>query len=261
MLAEIQGSTIFYETAGEGPAVVFVHGLGGTSNTWFAQRVALQKFFRVVTLDLPGSGRSSKHERSFSMVRWAEQIAALAEQLNLESFTIVGHSMATILVQLFAARYPDRVKGLVLCGPLTEPPPAAREAFVKRAETVLKEGMIGVADMVLGGALSLATREGGNATLAGLYREMLLGNDPACYAAQCHALIQGSAKADQANIRCPTLILVGDQDAVTPLANCRAIAAAVRDARIRVIPGTAHATMAERSELFNAALVEFLATL
>lgn len=261
MLAEILGSTIFYETAGDGPPIVFVHGLGGTSNTWFAQRVALQKFFKVVTLDLPGSGRSSKHERDYSMGRWAEQIATLAEQLGLEKFALVGHSMSTILVQHFAARYPDRVRGLVVCGPLTEPPPPAREAFVKRAETVQREGMIGVADMVLGGALSQATREGGNAALAGLYREMLLANDPPSYAAQCHALINGSAKVDQENIRCPTLILVGDQDTVTPLANCRAIAAAVRDARIRVIPGTAHATMAERPELFNAALIEFLATL
>src|SRR5262249_8288425 len=84
-------------------------------------------------------------------------------------------------------------------------------------------------------------------------------NDTACYAGHCHALLNGSAKADQPNIKVPTLVLVGDQDGVTPLASARAIAAAVPGARVRIIPATAHMTMLERPETFNAPLVEFLA--
>jgi pimeloyl-ACP methyl ester carboxylesterase len=237
-----------------------VHGLGGTSNVWHAQRAALAKCFKVVTLDLPGSGRSDKADRGYSMERWADQVAALADELKLDNFVLVGHSMSTILAQKCAAKHGRRVSALVLCGPLTELAPAGKEAFVKRAESVLSGGMLAVADTVLGGALSAATREG-NAVLAGLYREMLLANDPAAYAAQCHALINGSAKADQPGIQCPTLIVLGDQDAVTPLAMARAIAAAVKHCRIKIIPGTAHLTMAERPDQFNAALIEFLAGL
>jgi 3-oxoadipate enol-lactonase len=260
MHANLLGTSVFYEVVGEGLPLIFVHGLGGTCNVWHAQRVALAKFFKVVTLDLPGSGRSDKSERTYSMERWADQVAALADVLKLDKFVLAGHSMSTILAQKCAAKHGGRMSGLVLCGPLTEPAPAGKEAFVKRAETVLKEGMIAIADAVLAGALTAATREG-NAALAGLYREVLLANDPASYAAQCHALINGSAKADQANIRCPTLILVGDQDTVTPLTFCRAIAAAIANCRIRIVPATAHLTMAERPEAFNAALVEFLAGL
>jgi len=117
-----------------------------------------------------------------------------------------------------------------------------------------------VADAVLGGALTPATREA-NAALAGMVREMLLSNDTACYAGHCLALKEGSAKAEQANIKVPTLVLVGDQDGVTPLANARAIAAAVPGTKIRIIPATAHMTMLERPEAFNAALLEFLAAL
>jgi 3-oxoadipate enol-lactonase len=260
MHANLLGTNVFYETAGDGLPLIFVHGLGGTSNVWHAQRVALSKYFKVITLDLPGSGRSDKSERQYSMEGWADQVAALADVLKLDKFVVVGHSMSTIIAQKCAAKYGGRMSGVVLCGPLTELPPAGKEAFVKRAEMVLQEGMIGVADTILGGALTTATREG-NAVLAGLYREMLLANDPASYAAQCHALVNGSAKADQSNIKCPTLILVGDQDAVTPLSMCRAIAAAVANCRIRIIPATAHLTMGERPELFNAALTEFLAGL
>jgi len=258
MFVEVLGTRLFYEVTGDGPALVFVHGLGGTSNVWHAQRVALSKYFRVITLDLPGSGRSDKNERTYSMERWAEQINAFADGLKLDKFVLVGHSMATILAQKYAAKYGARLSALILCGPLTELPPQGKEAFVKRAETVLREGMIGVADHVLTGALTAATREG-NAALAGLYREVLLANDPACYAAQCQALINSSARGDQAKIPCPTLILVGDQDTVTPLAMCRSIAAAVPKCEIRIIPNTAHLTMAERPGLFNAALIEFLA--
>lgn len=65
MLTDILGSTISYEVAGDGPPIVFVHGLGGTGNVWHAQRTILQKTCKVVTLDLPGSGRSSKNETSY----------------------------------------------------------------------------------------------------------------------------------------------------------------------------------------------------
>jgi 3-oxoadipate enol-lactonase len=261
MLANVQGVNIYYELAGEGIPLVFVHGLGGTGNVWHGQRVVLSKFFKVLTLDLPGAGRSDRSEKHYSMSRWVEQIIGLADAAGLKEFVLVGHSMTTVLAQNFAARYANRLAGLVLCGPLTELPPTGKDAFQKRAEVVQQDGMIAVADTVLAGALTVATREG-NAMLAGLYREMLLANDPRCYAGHCQALREASATTDQAKIQCPTLLLVGDQDTVTPLANCRAIAAAIPGgATIRIIPATAHLTMAERPELFNAALMEFLAGL
>jgi 3-oxoadipate enol-lactonase len=260
MLANLQGTNVYYEVVGEGLPVVFVHGLGGTSNVWHAQRAALSKYFKVVTFDLPGSGRSDKSERQYSMEHWADQIAGLADAIELDNFVLVGHSMTTVLAQKFAARHGSRLTALVLCGPLTELPPAGKEAFTRRANTVLEDGMVAVADTVLTGALTPATREG-NAALAGLVREMLMANDPACYAGHCQALLHGSAKADQPNIKCPTLILVGDQDGVTPLANARAIAAAVPTACVRIVPATAHLTMLERPEPFNAALIDFLANL
>jgi len=260
MIASILGTNIFYEVSGDGPPILFVHGLGGTSNVWQPQRAVLSRLFKVITLDLPGSGRSDRSERTYTMERWAEQIVALADHLALDKLILVGHSMTTLLAQKVAARYAARLTALVLCGPITELPPAGKDAFVKRAEAVQQSGMIAIADAVLAGALSPATREA-NPALAGLYREMLLANDPPAYAAQCLALVDGSARADQAQIKCPTLILVGDQDAVTPLTNARAIAAAVPSARIRIVPATAHATMLERPEAFNAMIIEFLAGL
>ncbi len=258
MHAQILGSSIYYESAGEGRPVIFVHGLGGTGNTWHAQRSVLSKTHRIITLDLPGAGRSSKGETSYSMERWADQLVALADHLQLGRFTLVGHSMTTILSQKAAGKYPDRLAGLVLCGPLTELPAAGKEAFAKRKATALSEGMVPIADQVIAGAITAAARE---TPLAGLYREIIAANDPMSYAGHCQALIDGSAKAEQSKIQCPTLILVGDQDMVTPLANAQGIAAAVPTAKVRIVPATAHLTMAERPELVNAMLLDFLAGL
>lgn len=261
MHATIHGVGIHYETQGDGePPLVFVHGLGGTSNVWHAQRVTLSKYCRVVTPDLSGSGRSDKGRRDYSIDAWADELAGLIDHLHLPPAVIIGHSMGTVIVQRFAAKYPQKTRAIVLCGGLVELGPPGKEAFAKRAETVEKEGMIGVADSILLGALSAGTRER-NLALTGLVREMLLANDPACYAGHCRALIAGSAKPDQPKIDCPTLLVVGDQDPVTPLALQKQIAAAIKNSRIRVVPNTAHNTMLETPEAFHAILLEFVAGL
>jgi 3-oxoadipate enol-lactonase len=260
MLANIHGTTVFYESMGEGPPLVFVHGLGGTGNVWHAQRLTLSKHYRVVTYDLSGSGRSDRTRREYSIDGWADELAGLLDHWKLPAAAVVGHSMGTVIVQHFTAKYPARVMALVLAGALVELGPAGKEAFARRAEMVEREGMIGVTDTVLGGALSAGTRER-NPALAGMVREMLLANDPACYAGHCRALMNGSARADQAKITCPTLLLVGDQDPVTPLGLQRQIAAAIKGSRIRIVPNTAHLTMLESPEAFNTILLELLATL
>lgn len=260
MQATIHGTKIHYESQGEGPPIVFVHGLGGTSNVWHPQRATLSRYFRVITYDLSGSGRSDKSPHSFSIDGWADELAGLIEHLQLDQAVVVGHSMGTVIVQKFAAKYARLTRAIALAGALVELGPPGKEAFTKRAEAVEREGMAAAADQVLGGALSPGTRER-NLALTGMVREMLLSNEPNCYAGHCRALINGSAKADQEKISCPTLLLVGDQDPVTPLALQRQIAAAIKNSRIRIIPNTAHLTMLETPEAFNAALLEFLATI
>lgn len=258
MQANINGVNIHYEAQGEGPPLVFVHGLGGTSNIWHAQRATLSKYYRVIAQDLSGSGRSDRSKRPYSIDGWTDEIAGLLEHLGIPAAVVVGHSMGTVIVQHFAAKYSAKTTALVLAGGLVELGPPGKEAFSKRAESVEKEGMIAIADAVLGGALSAGTRER-NLALTGMVREMLLSNDASCYAGHCRALVAASAKADQPKIACPTLLLVGDQDPVTPLSLQKQIAAAIKGSKIRVVPNTAHLTMLESPEAFNTALLEFLA--
>jgi pimeloyl-ACP methyl ester carboxylesterase len=260
MQASVHGVSLSYESQGDGPAVVFVHGLGATANVWHAQRMTLSRYFRVVTFDLSGSGRSGKSRGPYSFDVWADELAGLIDHLHLPDAVVVGHSMGTFIAQRFAARRPEKARALVLAGALTELAALVKEAYAQRAALVEREGMAGVADVMLGTALSAGTRER-NLALTGLVREMYLANDPASYAGHCRALAAGSAREDQPKITCRTLLVVGDQDAVAPLGLQQQIAAAIAGAVIRVVPNTAHMTMLETPEAFNAILLEFLATL
>lgn len=116
--------------------------------------------------------------------------------------------------------------------------------MTERAQTIEAHGLIAAVEPWLDGVLSAATREG-NPALAGLLRAMFLGNDDHTYAQHCLALRDGDVRADHPLIACPTMLLIGDQDPVTPLSWQQQIAAAIAGSRIRIIPNTAHMTMLE----------------
>lgn len=259
MRAQIHDSTVHYEIDGEGPALVFIHGLGGTSNVWNAQRSVLSKSYRVLTYDLTGSGRSDHIGLEFSIEQWADELSTLLDEANIERASVVGHSMASLIAQRFALKYPERTTALILAGSLAELAPPGKKAIAERAEAVEAKGMGAIADALLVGSLSARTREG-NPVVAGLLREAFFSNNPHCYAGHCRALVAGSVKGEQSSIQCPTLVLVGDQDPVTPLAVARQVASEVPHSELRIIPGTAHMTMLECPDAFNTALLEFLAS-
>jgi 3-oxoadipate enol-lactonase len=260
MLANVNGLDINHEVQGEGPPIVFVHGLGATSNVWHAQRMTLGKYYRVITYDRSGSGRSQRGRDSYSVDAWAAELAGLLDHLAVPSAAVVGHSLGSMVAQRFAGKYPDRTKALILAGGEDELGPEEKKILTERAQVIGAHGLGAVVDGWLTAVLCAATREA-NAALAGLVREMFLSNDAATYALHCLALRDGSVRSDQRHIVCPTLLTVGDQDPVTPLGWQRRIAAGIADSRIRIIPNTAHMTMLEAPAVFNTVVMDFLAPL
>jgi len=123
---------IAVEDEGDGPAVVCVHGLGGSSNSWTPLMPALARH-RVVRVDLPGSGRSQRAEGVLSIERYVEALLTLCGRLGVTRAHWLGHSMGTIVVQHIAAAHPKLVASVALFGPLIAPPDAARTAMKARA--------------------------------------------------------------------------------------------------------------------------------
>ena len=235
----INGKTIEVEQQGEGEAVFMIHGLGGTSNVWHAQRGVLARSFNVVCPDLDGSGRSPL-SGALSIAGFVADIVALQDALGIASAHLVGHSMGTIICQHLAAEHPNRVKSLALLGPLAEPPEPARKALSERAITARDKGMATVADNMLPVSTSAETRAARPA-VAALVRELLMRQPAEGYARTCEALAAARA-ADPRKIKCPTLLITGDEDLVGPPRAVQQLARLIAGARTVILPGTGHWT-------------------
>ncbi len=252
---EINGKTIAVESLGEAAdAVVMVHGLGGTANAFQPQAAALARFFRVVRLDLEGSGRSPLTGAT-SIASFAADTLAVMDQLDIAAAHLVGHSMGTIVCQHLAAAQPDRVRSLALLGPLAEPPEPARGAIRDRAALARAEGMVPIAETLLQVAISAETKAHRPAVVA-LVREILMRQDAEGYAATCEALADATA-ADAARIGCPTLLITGDEDGVSPPPAVQRLGQAIAGAKVVTLGGCGHWTPIEKPAAVNEALFNF----
>lgn len=246
-----------YETLGSGPTVVLIHGLGTTSDVWYSLRAALAPEFHVITYDRSGCGLSARRAGGYSIDAWVDELVELLERLGVDETAVIGHSLGSMVAQRFAARYPSRTRALVLVGGEAVLTSDARNVLAERAASIREFGLTAVVDAWLTGSLSEDTRAA-NPALVGLLRAMFLANDDESYALQAETLRDADVAASDAHILCPTLLIVGGEDHVTPVGWQQQIAEAIPESRIQIVPNTAHMTMLEAPEAFNAEVLEFL---
>ena len=251
---------IAVEDEGEGPVVVCVHGLGGSSNTWTPLMPALTRY-RVVRVDLPGSGRSQRVEGALSIDGYVDAVLRVCERLELTRAHWLGHSMGTIVVQHLAAAHPKLVASVALFGPLIAPPDPARAAMNVRAAKA-REGAAGMHEItqgLLNAAISADTRERHPVAVA-FVRESLMRQEGDAYARSCEALAGAQAAAIE-TIQAPVLLVTGDEDGVAPPQAVRAMADrlhAAKRTKVVVLPRCGHWTPIERPEECQRELREFL---
>jgi 3-oxoadipate enol-lactonase len=254
------------EKTGSGPALVLVHGLGGTGNFWFPQLTALSATFTVYRPDTRGSGRSPLNGRNgggndngngkLTIDQIVADLIGLLDHEKIERAAFVGHSFGSLVVQHLAAKHPDRVTHVALVGPVRAPADANRQGPRDRAAKVRAEGMIAVADVIVAAALSPATRANKPVAVS-FVRELLLRQDPAGYAATCEALAD-AVEVDYAAIVAPTLLLTGKDDGVGSPATAQALKDLIADARLTVLDDCGHWTAIEQPERVGEALTQFL---
>ena len=234
------------EVDGDGDAVLMLHGLGGTSNTFTAIESAFARMKRV-RFDLPGSGRSDRVEGALSIARYVEAALRVLAATSVARAHVVAHSMGTIVAAHLAAMHPKVVRSLALFGPLLAPPDPARTSLRARAEKARSEGMQGIADVLVQASTSASTKAQRRAAVA-YVRESLMRQPPDGYARSCLALADAQS-ADAARIACPVLLVTGDEDAVAPPASVRQmgekIAAGGSPVAVEVLRGCGHWTPIE----------------
>jgi len=247
------------EVDGEGDAVLMIHGLGGSSNTWTPVMGAFLRM-KAVRMDLPGSARSHRVEGMLSIERFVQAALRVLGALGAKRAHVVGHSLGTIVAQHLAAAQPALVRSLALFGPLPAPPDAARGNIRARGQKARAEGIVGmqaIADALLQGSSSAQTRAKRPAALA-LVRESLMRQDPEGYARTCDALADAQA-ADLTKIACPALLVTGDEDVVAPPQAVRLMGEKITRSRVEVLRGCGHWTPVEMPEECAALLAQFYA--
>ena len=249
---QVRGMTI--DSEGEGPPIVMLHGLGGTSNSFQAMVPALAGF-RLVRPDLPGAGRSPTPAQ-ITVGLLVETLAEATDHLGVGRAHVVGHSFGTLIAQHIAARHPDRVASLTLFGPILEPQDAARERLRARAAAARGQGMAAVADQLIGSAIASATANV-NPVVVAFVRESHMRQDAEGFARSCEALGKAE-KADHRLIDCPVLIVTGDEDAVGPPSIAQELADRIGGAKTVILNRCGHWTPVEKSKECGRLLSEFV---
>jgi 3-oxoadipate enol-lactonase len=241
-----------------GPVVVLLHGLGSSCRDWEFQEVALEERYRVVAVDLPGHGESTKARGPVTIESMADDVAAVLAEIDGEPAHVVGLSLGACVALRLGLQAPARVRSLTLVNPFARVQPTGPGDV---GRLLLRLTMLGVAPMRMVGA-HVARGLFPWPEQRALYEaavESLGATSRRGYAAALRALAQFDARGQMAAIRRPTLVVAGDRDGMVPLAPKLRLAAAIPGARIVVVPASGHATPYDQPATFNRILLEFLA--
>jgi len=252
---EVNGAELALERGGEGPAVVFVHGLGG-AGSWAAQaKAAREAGFEAVEIDSRGAGGSSAAPGPYSVELWAADVIGVIEALGLENPALVGHSVGCTVAEHAAVELGARCRGLALLGGRVSWPEGAEERFEQRARLAEDGRLEELAEQVAQGALTESGRQ--NPEPIRRFRELFMRNEPRGYAESARATARGRMR-DPKRVRCAVLAFAGSEDTVTPPEGSERIAAAVPEGTATTLTGGAHWCQLELPELVDGPLLGFL---
>ena len=268
--------TIAYTDEGKGDnTIILIHGLGSYLRAWEKNIGELSKNNRVIAIDLPGYGKSSKEPHTGMMTFYAGIVNELVKELKLNKVVIGGHSMGGQIGMTTYLKYPQIVKGLVLAAP------AGFERFTKGQKQWFR-------DVMTVDGVRLTTPEGIQNNLASnFYRvpkdadfmvsermEMRSADDfiPYCYAVvqSVHGMVDNPVIDYLQDIKVPTLILFGENDNLIPnryLNPGRTVeiakygASKIHNSKLVMIPKTGHFLMFEKPEVFNKETIDFIKSL
>ena len=223
---KINGLSIYYEVAGSGQPFVFVHGGHLESSSWRSQVACFSRRYQTVTYDIRGHARSEFPEERYSMADCVEDLHQLFDHLALEQAYLAGLSMGGYIALSFTLAHPERVRALVLAGTNSGPVTDTLRMWGDEKATKLR---------------SVATDSA---------RQFLKAHE---------------ANADRpdltgrlSEIRKPTLIVIGENDTITPRHISEVMLTEIAGSRMVVIPDSGHRCNEEQPDRFNSAVSDFL---
>lgn len=271
-ITQVNGVDLYYEVNGEGSWVLQVPGAVSGHAGYAAVTPGMAEHFKVLDYDPRGYGESDRPDQKYTFEVWADDMIGLLDALDIETTHVHGGSMGSTLAVYFAARHPERVRGLIVSGC------TARSDFMAKAQYEVWKSLArayGTGSRELAYELaSKATNRGfldGENGGEGLVDAIadLAGTfvSTAVFCDACDALIDVDVTTDLADVRAPTLVIVGEADMLTPAeqgptgAGGRFIYEGLTNVPFKEylsIPGSGHANLMDSPDECMAAIVPFL---
>jgi pimeloyl-ACP methyl ester carboxylesterase len=250
-ITDRSGVPIHYDLAGSGPPLVLLHGWVGDSTTWrhAGYLDALAGRFTLVLIDGRGRGRSGKPRdpAMYSTKHLAADVLAVLDDLDMDHAGFWGQSLGGRVGLLLAIRHPGRLRALIVGAARAQPVTVDPATIQAETQAIREHGMAGVvADLETGGPMPT------------WLRSVILAADPAAVAASYAGMLDWRGVMEELErIQAPTLVLAGDRD--PGLADLRATAVRIPNARLVVLPGCGHLETFTRSDLTLPVALPFLA--
>jgi 3-oxoadipate enol-lactonase len=258
---DANGVTINYrDTGGESEPVVLIHAFPLNKEMWEPQIRALGDRFRLIAVDLKGFGESDAPEgrETYTMDSYARELKAVLDALGASQATLVGLSMGGYIAFAFRRLFPEAVNRLVLADTRAEAdPPEGVEKRSGQQDQVESEGIAGLIEAMPNALLGEKTRANKPDVVTEVRR--LMDNPAPGYVGALEAMKKRpDSTGDLTGIDEPTLILVGEEDGLTPPEFSRSMHEAIGGSELVVLPEAGHLSNLEAPDPFNGALATFL---
>lgn len=251
--AAINGIDLYYETHGSGPALVFAHGGGGSHLSWWQQVPTFSQHYTVITFDHRSFGQSRDVPNGPGPQAFVQDLTALLDHLKIEKVAVAGQSMGGWTVCGFAAAHPERTHALILC----DTTGGVDTVEVNKSHANIRERSHGELSQVLANAYAKSFPERAP-SLSFLYRQISTLN------IHVAPTLVSTLFALKHNVKpivdhqIPTLLLVGEEDVLTPPEAMHSLMTQIPQARFVQIPHAGHSAYFERAEEFNRIVGDFL---
>ena len=258
MIAHVNGLQLNYDDVGTGVPIVLLHAFPLDRSMWAPQVGALVRQGRCLAPDLRGFG-STTAAPPYGMDQYADDVAALMDKLDIDPAVVVGLSMGGYIAFALWRRHRARVRALVLAdtraGADTD---EGREKRRRLIEVAQSRGSSTIADLQIASMVGATTRER-RPEVAETIRAMMAAAPVEGIVGALDAMIaRPDSTSTLATIEVPTLIMVGDEDTLTPPAESQSMRAQIRGSRLEVISEAGHICNLERPSAFNHVLSEFV---
>jgi pimeloyl-ACP methyl ester carboxylesterase len=271
---QLHGHSVSYRIAGEGPAILLIHGVTGSSAQWEPVMRLLADRFTVIAPDLLGHGQSAKPRGDYSLGAYASGLRDLTVALGITSATVVGHSLGGGIALQFAYQFPERTDRLTLVssgGLGREVHMLLRAATLPGSEYVLplisNERVLGAGTAVSGFLGKLGLRAGPDiAEFARGYATLANGDSRRAFLHTLRSVIDPGGQRVDATDRLylaedvPTLIVWGRRDPIIPVRHAGAAQRGMPGSRLEVFDEAGHFPQLDEPDRFAIALADFVDT-